>query len=198
MNDQPVDYQQETIRKIRWLIDTGRYMLHAMEKFRAAQIDLEDDDFVALCRDEILEKEGLDEKTVGQIVRIMAAGRLNDNLEDVVQLEGDWEEINKQLKGFDMKARPKLNVAPPMLDVDVYFRDRIHQDESTSVTALSLYDDYCYWCENTGRMPQGLPVFSRQLTDLGVQKIKMAGKIRYTGIRIAKDFETKLLEVSAG
>jgi len=72
----------------------------------------------------------------------------------------------------------------PKSDIEVYFEERIRQDDGASVTALSLYDNFCDWCERTGRQPVGLPIFSRQLTDLGVQKAKIAGKIRYIGIRV--------------
>ena len=76
-------------------------------------------------------------------------------------------------------------LAAPKSDIQQYFEDRIRQDDGSSVTALALYDNYCEWCEGSKRSPVGLPIFSRQLTDLGVQKAKIAGKIRYIGIRIA-------------
>jgi hypothetical protein len=76
-------------------------------------------------------------------------------------------------------------LAPPSKsDIEIYFDSRIRQDDGASVTALALYDNYCDWCESAQRTPVGLPIFSRQLTDLGVQKAKIAGKIRYIGIRI--------------
>jgi hypothetical protein len=93
-------------------------------------------------------------------------------------------------------VRPPLPMAPepaqlaaPKTDVQHYFDERIRHDDGSSVTALSLYDNYCEWCEATSRQPVGLPIFSRQLTDLGVQKAKIAGKIRYIGIRIAGSIE---------
>ncbi len=76
-------------------------------------------------------------------------------------------------------------LALPKSDIEIYFEDRIRQDDGASVTALALYDNYCEWCETTARQPVGLPIFSRQLTDLGVQKAKIAGKIRYIGVRMA-------------
>jgi hypothetical protein len=76
-------------------------------------------------------------------------------------------------------------IAAPKSDIEYYFEERIRQDDGSSVTALALYDNYCQWCEAERKQPVGLPIFSRQLTDLGVQKAKIAGKIRYIGIRIA-------------
>ena len=81
--------------------------------------------------------------------------------------------------------REPPQLALPRSDIETFFGDRIRQDDGASVTALSLYDNYCEWCETTGRQPVGLPIFSRQLTDLGVQKAKIAGKIRYIGIRVS-------------
>jgi hypothetical protein len=81
--------------------------------------------------------------------------------------------------------RREQQLSLPKSDIEIYFEDRIRQDDGASITALSLYDNYCEWCETTGRSPVGLPIFSRQLTDLGVQKAKIAGKIRYIGIRVA-------------
>jgi hypothetical protein len=77
-----------------------------------------------------------------------------------------------------------VQLSLPRSDIETYFNDRIRQDDGASVTALALYDNYCEWCETTQRQPVGLPIFSRQLTDLGVQKAKIAGKIRYIGIRL--------------
>lgn len=75
-------------------------------------------------------------------------------------------------------------LALPRSDIETYFRERIREDDGSSITALALYDNYCNWCEGSDRHPVGLPIFSRQLTDLGVQKAKIAGKIRYIGIRV--------------
>lgn len=82
---------------------------------------------------------------------------------------------------------PRQEEAPlalPRSDIESYFNERIREDDGSSVTALALYDNYCDWCERFERQPVGLPIFSRQLTDLGVQKAKIAGKIRYIGIRV--------------
>jgi hypothetical protein len=85
-----------------------------------------------------------------------------------------------------VRQEPKLvQLALPKSDIEFYFEDRIRQDDGSSITALALYDNYCDWCDATGRQPVGLPIFSRQLTDLGVQKAKIAGKIRYIGVRVA-------------
>jgi hypothetical protein len=97
------------------------------------------------------------------------------------------EPITMQPLPQPRREQPQL--APPRSDIEMFFAERIRQDDGASITALALYDNYCEWCETTGRQPVGLPIFSRQLTDLGVQKAKIAGKIRYIGIRIAGGIE---------
>ncbi len=77
-----------------------------------------------------------------------------------------------------------VKLALPKSDIETYMETRIRQDDGASVTALALYDDYCDWCQAARRQPVGLPIFSRQLTEFGVQKAKIAGKIRYIGIRV--------------
>jgi hypothetical protein len=93
-------------------------------------------------------------------------------------------EITQPAAPMPMPQPQPAQLALPRSDIELYFKDRIRQDDGASVTALALYDNYCEWCETTQRQPVGLPIFSRQLTDLGVQKAKIAGKIRYIGIRL--------------
>jgi hypothetical protein len=88
--------------------------------------------------------------------------------------------VNLQIQ----QPQQEAPLALPRSDIESYFNERIREDDGSSVTALSLYDNYCDWCERSERQPVGLPIFSRQLTDLGVQKAKIAGKIRYIGIRV--------------
>ncbi len=90
-----------------------------------------------------------------------------------------------------------VQLALPKSDIEIYFDERIRQDDGASVTALTLYDNYCEWCEAGKRQPVGLPIFSRQLTDLGVQKAKIAGKIRYVGIRMSGRYDEDEGDVAA-
>jgi hypothetical protein len=78
----------------------------------------------------------------------------------------------------------RLGDLQPKNDVEMFFDERIAREEGQSVTALALYDDYCNWCDVKSRHPLGLPIFGRQLTELGVQKAKIAGRIRYIGVRM--------------
>lgn len=81
-------------------------------------------------------------------------------------------------------ADPELQPAQPKTDVELYFDERVGQENGASVTALALYDDYCQWCEAKGKQPLGLPIFTRRFSDLGVQKAKVAGRIRYMDVKL--------------
>ncbi len=72
----------------------------------------------------------------------------------------------------------------PKSDVELFFSERVGKEDGSSVMALTLYDDYCAWCEARTKQPLGLPIFNRQFGDLGVQKAKIAGRIRWLGIRM--------------
>ncbi len=69
-------------------------------------------------------------------------------------------------------------------DVELYFDERIDESKESSVTALALFEDYCNWCDLKDKTPVSLPIFGRQFADLGVQKAKIGGRIRYIGIRL--------------
>ncbi len=79
---------------------------------------------------------------------------------------------------------PALQPAEPKTDVELYFDERVGKEAGSSVTALALYDDYCQWCEAKEKQPLGLPIFTRRFSDLGVQKAKVAGRIRYMDVKL--------------
>ena len=79
---------------------------------------------------------------------------------------------------------PSLQPAEAKTDVELYFEERVGKESGSSVTALALYDDYCQWCEAREKQPLGLPIFTRRFSDLGVQKAKVAGRIRYMDVKL--------------
>ncbi len=79
---------------------------------------------------------------------------------------------------------PALQPAEPKTDAELYFDERVGKEPGASVTALALYDDYCQWCEAREKQPLGLPIFTRRFSDLGVQKAKVAGRIRYMDVKL--------------
>jgi hypothetical protein len=81
----------------------------------------------------------------------------------------------------DNRMAPKQLTAPET-DVERFYKERIEASDGTSLTATTLYEDYCAWCEEQSKEPLALPTFGREFGDLGVQKAKIAGRVRYIGI----------------
>jgi hypothetical protein len=85
------------------------------------------------------------------------------------------------------QAAPKL-VAPEN-DVQLFYKERIETQDGSSLTATALYEDYCEWCEEQKKEPLALPTFGREFGELGVQKAKIAGRVRYIGIALRSGME---------
>ncbi len=82
------------------------------------------------------------------------------------------------------ERRPARKLMLPKSDLERYHADQVEKSDGTSVTATALYENYCDWCNLHGREPMALPVFGRQFSELGVQKAKIGGRIRYIGIQL--------------
>ncbi len=85
------------------------------------------------------------------------------------------------------KAAPKL--VAPETDVERFYKERIDAQDGSSLTATGLYEDYCAWCEEQQKEPLALPTFGREFGELGVQKAKIAGRVRYIGIALRSGAE---------
>ena len=85
------------------------------------------------------------------------------------------------------QSQPKL-VAPEN-DVQLFYKERIETQDGSSLTATALYEDYCEWCEEHKKEPLALPTFGREFGELGVQKAKIAGRVRYIGIALKSGME---------
>ena len=72
----------------------------------------------------------------------------------------------------------------PETDVERFYKERIETQDGSSMTATSLYEDYCAWCEDQQKEPLALPTFGREFGELGVQKARIAGRVRYIGIAL--------------
>lgn len=82
----------------------------------------------------------------------------------------------------DNRTAPKL--VAPETDVEKFYKERVTKADGSSLTATTLYEDYCDWCDENGKEAIALPTFGRQFGELGVHKAKIAGRIRYIGIRL--------------
>lgn len=84
-------------------------------------------------------------------------------------------------------AAPRL--VAPETDVERFYKERIETQDGSSLTATSLYEDYCAWCEEREKEPLALPTFGREFGELGVQKARIAGRVRYIGIALKTAME---------
>jgi hypothetical protein len=87
------------------------------------------------------------------------------------------------------EALPKLTA--PETDVERFYKDRVSQEDKSNVTATTLYEEYCEWCEEREKEPMAFPTFGRQFGELGVQKAKLGGRIRYIGIKLKSHASTE-------
>jgi len=83
-------------------------------------------------------------------------------------------------------GQPQRLVAPET-DVERFYKERIDTQDGSSLTATTLYEDYCAWCDEQNKEPLALPTFGREFGELGVQKAKVAGRVRYIGIALKSE-----------
>ena len=86
-------------------------------------------------------------------------------------------------------AKPAPKLVAPETDVERFYKERIDAQDGSSLTATGLYEDYCAWCEEQEKEPLALPTFGREFGELGVQKAKIAGRVRYIGIALRSGAE---------
>ena len=86
---------------------------------------------------------------------------------------------------------PAPRLVAPETDVERFYKERIETQDGSSLTATSLYEDYCAWCEEQEKEPLALPTFGREFGELGVQKARIAGRIRYIGIALKSASDTE-------
>jgi hypothetical protein len=94
----------------------------------------------------------------------------------------------------DNKSAPAPQRIVPMApetDVERFYKESVQTQDGSSMTATELYEEYCAWCEEKEKEPLALPTFGREFGELGVQKAKLGGRVRYIGIALrgARDLE---------
>ncbi len=94
--------------------------------------------------------------------------------------------ISKPRSGAnDNKVAPKTKkLIAPETDVERFYKENVETQDGSSLTATALYEEYCAWCEEQQKEPLALPTFGREFGELGVQKAKVAGRVRYIGIAL--------------
>ena len=96
-----------------------------------------------------------------------------------------------RISANDNKSLPQTapKLVAPENDVQLFYKERIETQDGSSLTATALYEDYCEWCEEQKKEPLALPTFGREFGELGVQKAKIAGRVRYIGIALKSGME---------
>ncbi len=88
-----------------------------------------------------------------------------------------------RLGGANDNRVANKQLTAPETDVQRFHKERIEVADGASLTATTLYEDYCAWCEEQSKEPLALPTFGREFGELpGVQKAKIAGRVRYIGV----------------
>ena len=89
-----------------------------------------------------------------------------------------------------VKSQPARLPAPEG-NVARYYKENVVASEGANLTASELYEDYTNWCNDNGKEPEALTTFGRDLSEVGVQKIKFNGKMRYIGIKLREREDTR-------
>ncbi len=89
-----------------------------------------------------------------------------------------------------VSSTPTRLVAPEN-DVERFYKEKVETQDGSSLTATALYDEYCDWCDDKNKEPLALPTFGRDFGELGVQKAKIAGRVRYIGIALKSEVGLK-------
>lgn len=107
-----------------------------------------------------------------------------------VQAAGTVQIAKPRSGANDNRSAPApQRLMAPETDVERFYKEKIETQDGSSLTATALYEDYCAWCEEQSKEPLALPTFGREFAELGVQKAKVAGRVRYIGIALRSGME---------
>jgi hypothetical protein len=84
----------------------------------------------------------------------------------------------------DNRSATAPRLMAPESDVERFYKERIESQDGSTIGATEMFEDYCTWCEKLGKEPLAHPNFGREFQELGVQKAKVAGRVRYIGIAL--------------
>lgn len=112
-----------------------------------------------------------------------ARGERRDYAADEERYLGDNDNMN-ELMATAANDEERDPILLPKNEMDRYYDERIERVEGESTSATQLYDDYCEWCKNQGSNPMSHIPFGKQMSQMDINKAKIAGRIRYKGIRL--------------
>jgi hypothetical protein len=79
----------------------------------------------------------------------------------------------------------------PETDVQRFYKESVDSQDGHTVSATSLYEAYCVWCEERQKEPLALPTFGREIAEFGIQKVKKKDGVRYVGIALKSDLDVE-------
>ena len=87
------------------------------------------------------------------------------------------------------KVKIRSSVGNGHHSVKHFLRHKVtsNDDPNHSVTSTAAYEHYCNHCDQHEKEPIGIASFSRAMSDHGVKKAKLGGRIRYVGIKLKED-----------
>lgn len=65
-----------------------------------------------------------------------------------------------------------------------FVKDNVKRHDDHSVTATDAYESYCGHAEKHNHQPMDLPSFSKKMSEHGIYKQKIAGRVRHIGIKV--------------
>ena len=89
----------------------------------------------------------------------------------------------------DNRSLPPTKLLVPETDVQRFYKESVDSQDGHTVSATSLYEAYCVWCEERQKEPLALPTFGREIAEFGIQKVKKKDGVRYVGIALKSDLE---------
>jgi hypothetical protein len=89
----------------------------------------------------------------------------------------------------DNRTLPPAKLLVPETDVQRFYKESVDSQDGHTVSATSLYEAYCVWCEERQKEPLALPTFGREIAEFGIQKVKKKDGVRYVGIALKSDLE---------
>lgn len=94
-----------------------------------------------------------------------------------------------RLGANDNRSLPPSKLLVPETDVQRFYKESVESQDGHTVSATSLYEAYCVWCEERQKEPLALPTFGREIAEFGIQKVKKKDGVRYVGIALKSDLE---------
>ena len=89
----------------------------------------------------------------------------------------------------DNRSLPPQKLLVPETDVQRFYKESVDSQDGHTVSATSLYEAYCVWCEERQKEPLALPTFGREIAEFGIQKVKKKDGVRYVGIALKSDLD---------